>query len=645
MTAARLFVFAGAGASCSMPAGLPMFNAIRDRLLRQLGLDSYLTGGDAGEPGIAAGLAPEPFLQALDRSGVQVTAWLEEVLGGSRPNAVHHSLAQLATKGARVWTVNFDDLIETAASHQISCVAWPDLPDATSPLLKPHGSVGGRMVFTAAQVLAGLDEAWRSRLRSDVSGRIVIFIGYSGRDLDFQPLWNSVLATAEQVLWFDFPDREDEQRKRHLLRTVDADGRLSFPAPDAPGQSNPSWEFVRWCQRRDLVDIDSALVTRLLERVPGTTYPALTGALERARATILGLLGDTPAERATYLRMLARPGGWRAAAGGLLDLVLNHGAARLAIALRLARFVPPLGPLRAVAERAERKRVTALSKLGRHSAVLWATRDIDERTRSTLLVLRSASLRITGSLDEAAQIAAEARRRAITERHAILVAHASFQECLALLWAERVEDARRCLHDQLRPTAAVAASRWVAWAEFIAGCVAVRDRRPEEALAAFDLSQARFQAEGLLDGVTSVLTARLAALRLRRDDTYFRATLAQMESLRTARGGGQRYYSRGHRFTDEALLIERAEFSRSHTHDLDEAWRLYSSVATSPYPLHAALAELGLGMIERERAEEPHHATTAGQLAARIGARLVSTRAADVLATSPGDRPSEVYFC
>lgn len=640
VSADRLFVFAGAGASCSMPAGLPMFNAIRDQILHQLGLDSYTTRVPGGGTGTAAGLAPEPFLQALDRSSVEMVSWLEKVLGAARPNAVHHALAQLASHGARVWTVNFDVLIEAAGGDGLTVTAWPDRPDARSSLLKPHGSLGGRLVFTAAQVLAGLDDAWQARLRSDVAGRIAVLIGYSGRDLDFQPLWNEVLATAERVVWFDLPSEEAERWKRRLLRRIDADGRLAFPS-----SSNPSREFVRWCQEQGLVDIDPALVDPLSSPAPDLAYPELSGALGRARAAVEGLVGDSAAERATYLRLLRRPGARRAAARGLLDHVLNHGALLLVVGLWPARYLPPVGPLQTLAERAERKRITALSKLGRHAAVMRATRRLDGSARSTLLILRSASVRITGSLDEAARIAAEGRHRAVVEHHPILVAHASFQECLALLWAERVEEARLCLHDRLRPTAAVAASRWVAWADFIAGCLAVRDHQPAEALVAFDLSQSRFRAEGLLDGVTSVLTARLAVLRQQRDHAGFDATLARMTGLQTARGNGQRYYSRGHRFTVEAILVERAEFSRVHAHDLDEAWRLYRIVAASRYPLHAALGQLGLGMIECEKGVEPHYAAVAYDIATRIGARLIASRAASALAAEPGERPTEVYFC
>src|SRR5919201_5910234 len=107
-----LFVFAGAGASLSAPAGLPQFRWIRDALLGELRLDEYVPPSrpqDAGteQQQVAAGLAPEPFFLALQRGGSDVVAWLRALLSRGTPNAAHVALAQLAARGARVWTVNF----------------------------------------------------------------------------------------------------------------------------------------------------------------------------------------------------------------------------------------------------------------------------------------------------------------------------------------------------------------------------------------------------------------------------------------------------------------------------------------------------------------------------------------------------------
>lgn len=112
--AESLFVFVGAGASLSIPAGLPVFDWLRDDVLWQLRLTQYVPGVRSERDGlaeVAAGLVPEPFMLELSRSGIDVQAWLSRVLSRGRPNAAHHALAQLAARGARIWTVNFDTLI------------------------------------------------------------------------------------------------------------------------------------------------------------------------------------------------------------------------------------------------------------------------------------------------------------------------------------------------------------------------------------------------------------------------------------------------------------------------------------------------------------------------------------------------------
>ena len=127
-----------------------------------------------------------------------------------------------------MWTTNFDTLIEQAAPESFTVTAWPDRPTGSEQLLKPHGTLGGQLIFTADQVLQELDGHWESRLRHDVQDRVVIFVGYSGRDLDFQPIWDDVLESAARVLWFDLPDEQDWERKAQLLRGAAHSNRLEF---------------------------------------------------------------------------------------------------------------------------------------------------------------------------------------------------------------------------------------------------------------------------------------------------------------------------------------------------------------------------------------------------------------------------------
>lgn len=118
MEAKDLFVFVGAGASMSGPTFLPSFNALRDEILNQLDLRTYIGGAlEAVEQyvEVANGVAPELFLALLKSSGVEIEDWLQAVLTADVASAAHAALAQLALAGAAAWTVNFDKLWESGS--------------------------------------------------------------------------------------------------------------------------------------------------------------------------------------------------------------------------------------------------------------------------------------------------------------------------------------------------------------------------------------------------------------------------------------------------------------------------------------------------------------------------------------------------
>lgn len=644
-----LFVFVGAGASRSLPAGLPMFDGLRRQILLDLGL---IADGSDPRAKAYAKLAPEVFMLALSRGGVPVVPWLGDVLGAGEPNAAHFALARLATAGAVVWTVNFDHLIERAGGPAVVPCAWPASPADGANLFKPHGTLGGELIVDAEAVLRGLPSAWEDRLRSDVAGRTVVFLGYRGFDLDFQPIWDDVLAAAKDVLWFDLPDPDEDRHKRMLLAGKEAAGRLHLrppvPSPSTapPGTTpNPSWDFIHWCREQDLADPDPALVLQLFG-TPAPVLPALPGTpYDRAKPVLLGLLGEIKAARAGYRALLRRPAHFRHAARSLLELQLNHGGRSLARALGVVRLLPPVGRLAATRRLAEVKRLTVLSKTGNYPAVLRGTRNLTADSLSTLWILRSAALRSSASLDAAADAARTAWDSARAERHPVRIAHAAFQRTLALMWADRLDEARSCLEQDLDPYAALAANRWLAWADFIRGGLAVRDGDAGAAGIHLQRSRDRFAAEALDDGVASVLVALLAVRRLQGADGEFAAALREVERFDRTKGKQRLRYARKHPFMRHAVLLERAEFARVHTGDTDAALRLYGQVARSPYPLHAAQAHLGLAMLEVERGRPPEHAATALAAATRIGARRHARHARALLSAPGPDRPPEFFFC
>jgi SIR2-like domain len=650
MQPGELFVFAGAGVSVSQPAALPAFAGIRDAILSQLGMGDYFPAGDSTQlterQQAAVGLAPEPFLLALQRSNVQLIPWLRQVLSNGSPNAAHAALAQLAAAGARVWTVNFDTLVEDAAAHPLRTAAWPRHPSADTQLHKPHGTLTGDLIVTSEQVLAGIDAEWERKLRADVAGRTVVFIGYSARDLDFQPIWDNVLREAAQVYWFDVPAPDDQQRKSALLRETAAAGKLHFLPASLPGNlwTNPSREFVTWCQRHGLVTVDDDLLAQLDEPRPSVGYPDLGGPLLLARATAQQVLGDVRAARRTYRQLLVADGHRRSAAAGLVSTTLNHGGRLVGAGLSVWWLVPPVGGARRFRALARRKRATILANQGRHRAVLRVTNRLSSADVSTLRTLRAGSLRMTGSLDEAAEIAETALQLALREQHPVRVAHAAFQRALSLVWAYRLPEATTQLEDRLRPYASIAANRWMAWADFVEAGLAIHQRDITTALRAIESGTARFRAEALVDGLIDMHTLRLTALRLAGDDPEFRRQRDVLERLLHVGADGV-WYTRGHRFTREAVALEDAEFARLHTIDNAAAEMHYRYVADSAYPMHAALGHLGLATLQLQRGESPAHAHQAAALGHQVNARLIITTAAQLAATQPGHlAPVELFF-
>ena len=178
-------------------------------------------------------------------------------------NAAHQALAELCSSGVHVWTVNFDAFIERSAPTPLRLTCWPDTPQraGAAELLKPHGTLGGRLAVTPEEVLKPIDPAWLQRFRADIdASTTVVLLGYSGREYDFHSEWDKAIS-GQNVVWFDFPDRGDGDRNRMRRPFVGADeaGRLSFPPPTALPKSsgepgfNPCWDFVTWCRHRGLV--------------------------------------------------------------------------------------------------------------------------------------------------------------------------------------------------------------------------------------------------------------------------------------------------------------------------------------------------------------------------------------------------------
>lgn len=598
-------MFAGAGVSLPAPAGLPLFNDIRDALLDDLSIRHF------------EGLVPEPFFLALREAGVEIGAWLREVLSG-KPNLVHRVLATVADQGARVWTVNFDELIEAAAPVRLDVCAWPDAPRSAT-LFKPHGTLSGDLIIGADQVLTGLRDDWAAALARDVAGRVAVFVGYSGRDLDFRPLWHDILPTARRVVWFARPDPDAQSM---------IEQSLGVPV-DFHSHDNPSRAFVEWCASEGFVAIDADDLSVLDHRPSEREWPRLRGARGIARGGVLELLGDIRGARAQYAKVLLVPTFTGRSGKRLANLTLGHGGRLVAAVLRAAVLLPSIGPLASARRRASRKRINVLLNMGKHRRVLAATEDAEHSLVSTELILRAGTVRYLGSLDDAARLATAALDRARDEHHNVRAANAAFQIAIAQLWAGR-PDAAAAAVATLTSLAALAAARWVAWSEWATASLRIyRGQDCDETLRLLSQAQARFAAEGLSDGVISALTVRLTALRQARDIDGYRSARLELDQEMTRRGRGVVYYSRGHRFTAEAIAFEDGEFARSTGHP-ETASDKFEFVAASDYSIHRALGLLGLAATADDAPRRQRLVAEAARVARAIAADGIEQCALDM---------------
>jgi hypothetical protein len=634
----RLFVFAGAGLSFSMPAALPMFVPMRTNLLEQLHLTAYLPTGDLAS--VADGLAPEPFMLALLRAHTNIEKWVTAAVSTGRPNAGHLALAQLVNGGTHVWTVNFDRLIEDA-DLDMPVIAWPQDPQTATGLLKPHGTAGGPLIFTSVDVLKPLAGTWRDRLASDLTDSdTVIFIGYRGQDLDLQPLWNELVGT-KQVLWFDLPlDRQEEDRRRALLQHAAQAGLVTFPPPSAAG--NPTGAFVQWCTDNTPVVVPPDLVRQLDETRTAVPMPSLNGNLAETVANVLTVLGDVANARANYVKQALTGPRRGANLAAATNLTLNYGGTGTALGLKLAALIPPIGSFRRIRTGLQSKRVTLLFNAGRHHDVMRMTRHLHADSLSTLMILRAGSQRMVGSLDDSIQQARIALSAALTEMNPVRTAHASLQLCYALMWSGQLEAARKEHDRALQPYAALAATRWVAWADVIDASLKIYDNKPEDALLALNLAEGRFTAEALVDGQVSTLTVRLTALRQAQRVSEFIQTQQRLEKLLEAKPTAGTYYARGHVFSREALTIEVSQFHLHHTADAHSAAiDALLEVSRSEYPVHSAIAHLALA--SGIPASGLAHARTSEYVATGIGAHRILVDAENIIA-SGRDRLTEIFY-
>ena len=246
-----LVIFAGAGISMAPPSSLPNWWAINEAVLAALArriavFTDAAFSADVLQRLVAtrnerAGFAPDYQAQMIeDECGLAYFRVLQ-AMDCTETNANHRSIARLAAAGhvAAIVTTNFDRLIETAlaaelvphevfADHRAYATLGTGGDSGVVPVVKVHGSVERpeSMVDTLRQRLMGRPEELERSLQSLLARHHMLFVGFSGADLAYDPNYLGLRGAAATQCGFTALQRtgEDPNPAMAALRDAWGDG-------------------------------------------------------------------------------------------------------------------------------------------------------------------------------------------------------------------------------------------------------------------------------------------------------------------------------------------------------------------------------------------------------------------------------------
>lgn len=621
----RLFVV-GAGASLAAPANLPLFDALRRVLAEWMGIDTE----------VGRRLPPEVFMNCV-ANGLgpdRLATWLVEALGprpseavrqvgDPAPNAVHAILGSAMRAGDPVWSLNVDELIETAVQENdpefftrlsdelVTHRGEPgSLHDGTL-LMKPHGTLAKRnFIFRTSQVIRPLPTRWAARLDADVAtADEVVFIGYRGADVDLRaPLDAALRHHCPKVAWFCLTrgqedlKREDNQDWRDACRYLPA---LSGLDVDVRITANPSADFLLWAAENQLAGWVSELQRRVIDDVHQRRVDPPRGRSRLSRGLLLELLNEVALAEDAFVAEMARGRHVRTSAFRYLKLRWYAGDRRLEPLKSLDR-AGVLRPIPVIGHRIRRADLMYLSSVvGDHDVALSLARRSDKNDPATWIVIAKAE-RNAGNCESALHAAREASRLAAPPEtsedtadrdektppsRADEKAHAVFEEIFALTWLGRYREARSVLTTLYDGYDAQARVRWIGWAKYLEAGLMLLNGNGQGAAVELQSAKAFFEAddvEGRRRAACDVLA--VAAYRIQGDPRNAKS-MAEMAWVPSGSEPNLEELAASRAFE----VAETAREVRSDT-DAGEHYRLAASLGHRPQ-LRCA-AKLGLAELE-----------------------------------------------
>jgi len=215
----NVILFVGSGVSKNL--GLPTWSELIDYMAEDLGYDPdvYKTFGD--------NLALAEYYKAKNNSLDSLQSWMDTKWHSSEINLNKSKIHQLIAKSKfpMIYTTNYDrwieksfDLYEQRYTRIVSVADMPKIKDGTTQIIKFHGDFdnGKTLVLDESSYYERLEfeSPLDIKLRSDVLGKSVLFIGYSLTDMNLRflfyklaKLWDSNIGGGARPKSYLFTHR------------------------------------------------------------------------------------------------------------------------------------------------------------------------------------------------------------------------------------------------------------------------------------------------------------------------------------------------------------------------------------------------------------------------------------------------------